>query len=81
MTQIITPITDVPAICQSLRVLADMAYRQHRLRFYGHLSDAAVLLLKAYAPERICSFCTEFLDACRCDHERQAMKDEEETTD
>jgi hypothetical protein len=39
---------DVHAICVSLRELADMAYRQKRMTFFGHLTDAAALLEQAY---------------------------------
>ena len=69
---------DVSAICQSLRELADMAYRQKRLRFYGHLTDARILLLKAYLPGLFCTFCSELTGHCRCDEERQNFKDSEQ---
>jgi len=55
-----------------------MAYRQRRLRFYGHLTDAARLLRLAYLPEQTCAFCEELTTDCHCDEARQTEKDEDE---
>ena len=41
----------VLAICSTLTELADMAYRQKKLRFYAALVDAADLLTKKYPQE------------------------------
>ncbi len=66
---------DVPEICGSLRELADMAYRQGRFGYWGHLTDAVRLLTKAYLPEQCCAFCEEPKEQCRCDERRQEEKD------
>lgn len=52
-----------------------MAYQQKRLLYYGHLTDAARLLMQAYLPDQLCTFCLELKECCQCDPQRQEEKD------